>query len=177
MGGAVIPPSFLFGLRLLSPDGWGQVFLKWPPPEEFMLMIIPEAFSSKAPYFPSRSSKVCRQVWSRFLWNLCFALGPSAHESLCAHFKSRLSTSPIELLCTRPIGSQCQMLQGLLLPMPDLRHGNLRWGSELSLPWVSLCNTVTFQSVSCPPNGYGVAYNSIIIPLTISMGPSLCLLV
>ena len=41
MGGAVIPPGLLFGLRLLSPDGWCHVFLKWQPPGELMLMIIP----------------------------------------------------------------------------------------------------------------------------------------
>ena len=35
--------------------------------------------------------------------------------------------------------SQCQIS----------RCGNLMWGSELSLPWVSLCNIVTFQFVGC----------------------------
>ena len=46
MGGAVIPPGLLFGLGLLSPDGWGQIFPKWPPLEEHMLMNIPEIFAS-----------------------------------------------------------------------------------------------------------------------------------
>ena len=32
--GAVIPPGLLFGLELLSDDGWGQIFPKWPPPEK-----------------------------------------------------------------------------------------------------------------------------------------------
>ena len=46
MGGSVFPPDLLFGLGLLSPDGWGQNFPKWPPPGEFMLLIIPETFTS-----------------------------------------------------------------------------------------------------------------------------------
>ena len=46
MGGPVIPPGLLFGLGLLSADGWGQIFPKWPPPEKGTLMNIPESFSS-----------------------------------------------------------------------------------------------------------------------------------
>ena len=45
MGGAVIPPE-LFGLGLLSTDGWGQIFQKWPPPEKHTLINIPENFAS-----------------------------------------------------------------------------------------------------------------------------------
>ena len=39
MGGAVFPSGLLFGLGLLSPGGWGQIFPKWPPLEEFTLII------------------------------------------------------------------------------------------------------------------------------------------
>ena len=46
MGAAVIPFVLLFGLGLLSADGWGQIFLKWPPPEKGMLLHIPESFAS-----------------------------------------------------------------------------------------------------------------------------------
>jgi len=45
-GGAVIPPGLLLGLGLLTADGWGQVFPKWPPPEKGMLKNIPKSFSS-----------------------------------------------------------------------------------------------------------------------------------
>ena len=31
MGGIVFPPCLLYGLWILSPDGWGQIFLKWQP--------------------------------------------------------------------------------------------------------------------------------------------------
>ena len=42
----MIPPGLLFDLGLLSADGWGQIFQKWPPLEEQTLMIIPETFAS-----------------------------------------------------------------------------------------------------------------------------------
>ena len=45
-GGAVIPPRLLFGLGLLGPDGWGQIFPKWPLLEEHMLMIVPKTTAS-----------------------------------------------------------------------------------------------------------------------------------
>ena len=113
-------------------DGWGQTFPKWPPPEKAMLLNIPKSFSSSAlpplqaavtPCFPRRSSKNCSQVSPRFLWRLCFAQGPSACESLCGPFKNgvSISPSPVELLHTSPTGLQCQMLQGLFLPVPDPR--------------------------------------------------------
>ena len=62
----VIPPGLLFGLVLLSTDGCGQIFPKWPPPDKHMLMIIPKSFASNVlllqqatvtPCFPRRSSK------------------------------------------------------------------------------------------------------------------------
>ena len=42
----MIPPGLLFGLGLLSTDGWGQIFPKWPPPEKETLLNIPESFAS-----------------------------------------------------------------------------------------------------------------------------------
>ena len=55
----------------------------------------------QSPSFPRRSSKNCSQVWPQFLWSLCFALGPSAHENLCATFKNGVSVypSPMETWC------------------------------------------------------------------------------
>ena len=47
MGGAVFLPGLLFGLGLLSAEGWGQIFTKWPCLEEFTLMIIPQTCVSK----------------------------------------------------------------------------------------------------------------------------------
>ena len=42
MVGAVILPGLLFGLRVLSSDGWGQIFPKGTPLEEQTLINIPE---------------------------------------------------------------------------------------------------------------------------------------
>ena len=55
MGGPVTPPGLLFGLGLLTADGWGQVFPKWPPPEKGMLKNIPKSFSSSV--LPSQKAK------------------------------------------------------------------------------------------------------------------------
>ena len=96
------------------------------------------------------------------------ALGPSAHESLCVPFKSGVSASPspVELLHTNPAGLLCKCSGGSSSHCKIPGHGNLTWGSELSLPWVSLCNIVTFQSVGSPASGYGVAYYNVIAPPT-----------
>ena len=111
-------------------DGWGQIFPKWPPPEkgtateysrELCFQCPSLTTSHIHPCFPRMSSKNCSQVRPRFLWRPRSALGPSAHESPCAPFKNgvSISPSPMELLCTSPTGLQCQMLQGLFLPVPD----------------------------------------------------------
>ena len=81
------------------------------------------------PYFPRRSSKNCSQVWPRFLWRPCSALGSSARESLCAPFKNGVSVSPspVELLSIIPTGLKCQLLQGLFLPVRDPQA----WGFDM----------------------------------------------
>ena len=160
MGGAVFSPSLLFCLGLLSPDGWVQIFPKLPHVEEFTLMIIPKNLVSSVlppqwatvtPCFPRKSSKNCRHVWPRFLWSLCFALGPSAHENLCAPFKNWVSVSPfpMEFKCTSPTGCQYQMLWALLLMSdaqawePDMGLGTLTPAGE---PW-----RCSYFSVCGPP--------------------------
>ena len=42
------PTWILFGLGLLSADGWGQFFPKWSSPGEHTLMNIPESFACSA---------------------------------------------------------------------------------------------------------------------------------
>ena len=150
----MIPPALLFGLGLLSADMWGQIFPKWPAPKKGMLMNITQSFASNAlppqqatvtPVFPGdpprtavrsdpgsygasilpwdpvhmKASVCLLRMWSPFppvLWCSC------AQASLA--FNVRCSSSSF---------SQSQ------IP----RHGDLMWGSELSLLWVSLCGTVT----------------------------------
>ena len=93
----------------------------------------------RSPRFPRRSSKNPRQVSPRFLWSLCFALGPSAHETLCGPFKSGVSISlvlgssctqallALKARCSGGSSSQCQI--------PRCR--DLTWGLELSLQGAS----------------------------------------
>ena len=127
--------------------------------------------------FPRRSSKIFRQVCPRFLWSLCFALGPSAHESLCAPFKSAASVSPIpwSSYAQAPLAinvkfsggsSQCQ------IP----RYGNLTWGSEPSLRWVSLCSIITLSLWAAHLACVSCLYH-VIVPPTILVLPPLCILV
>ena len=42
----MILSGLLFGLGILSVDGWGQIFPKWPPPEKGTLMNISKSFAS-----------------------------------------------------------------------------------------------------------------------------------
>jgi len=114
---AVIPPGLLFVLGFLSTDGWGQIFPKWSPPEKGMLMNIPKSFASNV--LPSQQATFTTvfprcppRTAVRFdpdSYGDCFALGPSARESLCAPFKNGVSASPspMELLLTSPTGLQC----------------------------------------------------------------------
>ena len=141
----MFPASLSFGLGLLSTDVWGWIFPKWSPLEEHMLTIIPKTFASTVlppqqatitPCFPRRScsqgpiepllcpgTQCTRNPMSAFQeWGFCFP-------------------SPMELLRTSPTGLQCQMPWGLLLPIPIPRREDLTWGSELSLPQVSLCDS------------------------------------
>ena len=90
----------------------------------FPRALLPMSFPHNKPVHPCflrMSSKNCSQVWPTFPWRLCFALGPSACESLCLPFKNVVSIFPslVVLLYTSPTGLPCQMLQGLFLPVPD----------------------------------------------------------
>ena len=65
----MIPPGLLFALGLLSDDGWGQIFSKWPPPEKRMLMNIPESFASSVlppqePHSPLFSQEILQELQS-----------------------------------------------------------------------------------------------------------------
>ena len=41
-----VPTQIIIWPRASQPDGWGQIFPKWPSLEEYTLMIIPENFDS-----------------------------------------------------------------------------------------------------------------------------------
>ena len=131
MDGAVIPPGLLFELGLLNPDGWGQIFPKWPFLEKHTLMNIPKNFASNVlppqgashPIFPGCPPRTADRSDLDSSGVSALPGRLSAYEMLCVPFKNRVSVSPspVELLHTNLTGLQCQMLQGLLLPMPNLR--------------------------------------------------------
>ena len=160
--------GLLFGLGLLSPDGWGQIFQKWSPLEEHTLMIIPETFASKVlslqrvshPLFSQEILQELQTGLIRITLESLLCSGTLAHESLCAAFKSGVSISPIplELLYASPTGLQCQMFWGLLVPMPDPK----RWKPDVELgiltPVGEPLQIVTLQFVGRPPGRYGIVY-------------------
>ena len=128
-GGAVIPPGLLFALGLLSTERWGQIFPKWPPPEEGTAAEYSRELCFQCPFLttshisPLFSQDVLQELQSgltQIPMETLLCPG-SAHESPCVPCKNgvSISPSPMELLRTSPTGLQCQMLQGLFLPVPD----------------------------------------------------------
>ena len=131
----MIPPELLFGLGLLSTDGWGLIFPKWPPPEKHTLMKIPKRFASAflppqqatfTPVFPGPPSTASRSDPDSHRdpalpWD-------AVHVKVCAPSKNGVSASPspMELMRTN---LQCQMLWGLFLPVPDPHM----WGFDVGL--------------------------------------------
>ena len=114
----MIPPGLLFGLGLLSADGWDQVFPKWPPPENHGLMNIPKSFSSivfpnkahSPPVFPGYPLRKAVRSDSDSYGEFALLWDP-VHVKVCVRLFR------MELLCTSPTGLQCQMLWGLFLPL------------------------------------------------------------
>lgn len=144
MGGAVIPPG-LYGLGLLSPDGWGQIFSKWPPPELRKLMNICKSFSSNVlppqqatftPAFPGGPPRTAARSdpdshgdpalpWDTVRVKVCVRLPrmgsliPPVPWSSCAQ-----APLAFNVRCFEGSFSQCQI--------PT--HGDFMWGSEFPLP-------------------------------------------
>ena len=156
----MISSGLLFALRLLRADGWSQIFPKWPPLEEHTLMNILRALPPMSfpynkpqspPIFPGDPSRTSVRSDPDSYSKASTLPWDPVHMKACVHLLkmgSPFPPSPVELLHTSPIGLQCQ------IP----RCGDLTWDSELSLMEVSLCDTVTLQSVGCPPGRNGVAY-------------------
>ena len=170
----MFPPGLLFGLGLLSPDGCSQTFPKWSPLEKFMLMIIPKTFASNVLclHCPSPTTNQSPPV---FPGDPLRTIGRSDEDAYgisslhwdSTHMKACGCLSRVESLFPPVLWRSCA--QGLLALNAKCswgsffqcqipRCGNLTWCSELSLLLVSLCDIITFQSVGCPPGGYGIAY-------------------
>ena len=127
MGRAVISPGLLFGLGLLSIDGWGQIFPKWPPPQKGMLKNIPKSFASNAlppqqvtftPVFPGCPPRPAVRFDPDSKGDFALPWDP-VHVKVCVRLLRMgvsVSPSPVELLHTSPTGLQFPILQGLFLP-------------------------------------------------------------
>ena len=155
----------LFGLGLLSTSGWGQIFPKWWPPGEFILVIIPWDLCLQCPVptvshsqlLFSKETLLDPQVaQAHILMGSLLALGPSAHGTFCAPCKSVVFVSQS---CGAPALKfhWISMPNALEAPFPSARAPGwvkLMWGSELSLLWKNLCCIVIFQSVGHLPSRY-----------------------
>ena len=185
--GVVLFPGRTLGS--LSADGWGSVFtlfLVWPGASQHWQprSAFPKLATSKGvhtndyslgplppvsflhsepqlpPAFPGGSPR--QQVGlAQIFMGACFALGPVHCENLHIPSKKRGSVFPIpmELLLTCLAGFQCQMLWGLLFPMP-VPPGVGTW---LGVQNSHSCGRasvilVILKFVSCPPSLYGIAY-------------------
>ena len=167
MGGAVFPPCLLFGLGILSTDGWSHIFPRLQPPGAQMPMIIPWDFYLQCPLSHSwllLSQKTLQDLskigLTQIQQSLCFILGPSAHETLCVPSKSRASVflSPVKLPAQAPLAFNAKCSSGSSFQCQTLSLGNLMWGLELSLLREHVWDIVILQSVGCPPSMYWIAY-------------------
>ena len=140
----MILPGLLFALRLLSADGWGQIFPKWLPPEEGTLLNISESFASNVlppqqatftPVFPGGPPRTAVRFDPDSYGAFALPWDP-VHMKVCvclSRMGISVSSSPLELLHTSPTGLQCQMFRGFFFPVQIPSRGDLTWGPELSL--------------------------------------------
>ena len=56
------------------------------------------------------------------------------------------------------VNAKCSLLllPRLLLSIPDLQAGSLKWGLELLLLWENTCHIIILQSEGHPPRWYGI---------------------
>ena len=161
-GWSYVPTQFV--CLGVSQPLW-MIFQKWPPVEEFTLMIIPKTFASNIP--PPQRATIMPFFSQESLQEPQSGLTQIPMESLLcpgtqctwAPLNSGVSVSPSStaLLSTSPADPQCQMLWGLLLPRIESQAWETDVGLRTFTPVVEpLQYTVTFQSVSHLPGGYGV---------------------
>ena len=144
MGGAVIPPGLLYGLGLLSTDGWGQVFPKWAPPEKGMLMNISKSFASNflppqqatfTPVFPGDPPRTAERSNLDSCGNFALPWDP-VHMKVCVH-PSRMGSPfppvPRSSCTLAPLAFNARCSKGSFSQCQISRHGSLMWSSELSL--------------------------------------------
>ena len=100
------------------------------------------------------------------------------HVKVCVHLSRMASPFPPVLWnsCTQaPLAFTVRCSGGSFSQCQICRCRDLTWGTELSLLYMSLCDTATFQSGSFPHGGMAllISFNR---PSYLLMWPPLCLL-
>ena len=142
---AVIPPGLLFALGLLSTDGWGQIFLKWPPPEkgtaaEYSLeLCLSMSFPHNKPHSPLLTPGCPPRTAVRFdpdsYGDLALPWDP-VHVKVCVCLLRMGSPFPPVLWCScsqAPLAFNARCSRGSFSQCQIQAHEGLLWGSELSL--------------------------------------------
>ena len=139
------PPGLLFALGLLSTDGWGQIFPKWPPPEKGLLLNIPKSFASNdlplqqatfTPVSPGCPPRTAVRFDPDSYGDFALPWDP-VHVNICVHLLRMGSPFPpvpwsscaqaplaFNARCSRVSFSLCRQIPAL---------EGLMWGSERSL--------------------------------------------
>ena len=132
------------GASQLLPDWWGHIFPKWPPPEKGMLLNIPESFASNVlpsqqatftPVFPGCPPRTAVRFDSDSYGDFALPWEP-VHVKVCVHLLRMGSPFPPVLWCSCtqvPLAFNARCSRGTFSQSQIPRHGDLTWGSELSL--------------------------------------------
>ena len=159
-------------LRMTSGNlpavGWGQVLVpKWQLLGELMPMNIPWGLFHQCPCSHSEPQLTPASPGDppRPAGRSCpGSCGVTALPWVPVHMKPCVHTPRVESLFPLVLCSSCT--QALLAfkakcsgssssQCQTSRLGSLTWGSEVSLLWENLCDTIIFQFVGHPPGGYG----------------------
>ena len=140
----MIPPGLLFALGLLSTDGWGQIFPKWPPPEKGRLLNTPESFASNVlppqqatftPVFPGGPPRTAVRFDPDSYGD--FAL---PWDQVCMKVRVRLLRMgslflpvPWSSCAQAPLAFGARYSRGSFSQCQIPTRGGSMWGSELSL--------------------------------------------
>ena len=105
-------------------------------PKSFAFNVLPSQQATFTPVFPGCPSRTVARFNPDPHGDFALPWDPVQVKVLCVPFQNgvSISPSPVELLCTSPIGLQCQMLQGLFLPVPDPHMGEFDVGHKTLTP-------------------------------------------
>ena len=139
----MIPPGLLFGLGLLSTDGQGQIFPKWPPPEKGTLLNIPKSFASNVlppkqatftPVFPGGPPRTAVSFNPDFYGDFALPWDP-VHVKICVcllRMGSPFPPVPWSSCAQAPLAFDARCSWGSFSQCQIPTRGTLMWGSEFS---------------------------------------------